>query len=238
MRSRPAKWWVGAAFAANLLLAATILVARGADADGTRAALFATGRVAFLWFWAAYAGGALTTLFGAAFLPLKQRGREFGLAFAAALLVHLALVSWLCWIGAAPRIEIFIRFGTAAAFTFLLALFSFGNPRAVLSPKGWQLFRIIGMNYILYAFLYDFVQNPLHGGVRRLIEYEYLPFAVMAIVAPLLRLAAWGTRLRVQHRYAPLAEGQSPNHHLNPSIRGLRHGGSESDLRRAGEHSP
>jgi hypothetical protein len=50
------------------------------------------------------------------------------------------------------------------------------------------------MNYILYAFLYDFVQDPLHGGARRLVEY--LPFTVMAIVAPLLRLAAWGIHLR------------------------------------------
>lgn len=83
----------------------------------------------------------MTTLFGAAFPPLKQRGREFGLAFAAALLVHLALVSWLCWIGAAPRIEIFILFGTAAAFALLLALFSLGNLHALLGPKGWQLLR-------------------------------------------------------------------------------------------------
>ena len=190
MRSRPAELWIGAALGASLFLSAIILVARGAGVRGTEVALFATGRVAFLWFWAAYAGGALTTLFGAAFLPLKRRGRELGLAFAAALLVHLALVSWLCWNWRTPPIDVFIRFGTAAAFTFLLALFSFGTLHAVLGPKGWQLLRIIGMNYILYAFLYDFMQNPLHGGVRRLVLY--LPFAVMAIVAPLLRLAAWG----------------------------------------------
>jgi hypothetical protein len=114
MRSRSAELWIGAALGANLFLSAIILVARGAGVHGTEAALFATGRVAFLWFWAAYAGGALTTLFGAAFLPLKQRGREFGLAFAAALLVHLALVSWLCWNWRTPPIDVFIRFGTAA----------------------------------------------------------------------------------------------------------------------------
>jgi hypothetical protein len=194
MRSRPAKSWVGLAFAANLVLAAIILAARGADAPGTNAALFATGRVAFLWFWPAYAGGALTTLFGARFLPLKQHGREFGLAFAAALLVHLALVAWRCWIGEVPPMDTFIRFGTAAAFTFLLALFSFGNLTAMLGPKAWQLLRTIGMNYILYAFLSDFAQNPLQGGLWHLIAY--LPFAVMATVALLLQLAAWGARLR------------------------------------------
>jgi hypothetical protein len=209
MRSRSAKWWIGAAFAANAFLAATILVARGADDHGTKAALFATGRVQFLWFWPAYAGAALTTLFGATFLPLKQRGREFGLAFAAALLVHLALVSWLCWIGAAPNIVTFIRFGTAAIFTMLLALFSLGTLHALLGPKGWQLLRIVGMNYILYVFLLDFWQGPRHGGIWRLVV-EYLPFTVMAIAAGLLQLAAWGVRLRL-------------------------HGASESDLRREDE---
>jgi hypothetical protein len=139
-------------------------------------------------------GGALTTLFGAAFLPLKQLGRELGLAFAAALLIHLALVSWLCWIGSAPPIGVFVFFGPVAALTFILALLSFGTPHTMLGPKPWQLLRTIGMNVILYAFLKDFMQDPLHGGVWHLVEY--LPFTAMAIAAPLLRLAAWGLRLR------------------------------------------
>ena len=190
MRSRPAKSWIGLAFAANLLLAAIILVVRGADVHGTNAALFATGRLQFLWFLAAYAGGPLTTLFGATFLPLKQRGRELGLAFAAALIVHLALVSWRCWIGAVPTLAVFIRFGAAAALTILLAVLSFGNLHALLAPKSWKLLRIIGMNYILYVFLVDF-QDPLNRGI-----ILYLPFDVMAAAAALLQLAAWGVQLR------------------------------------------
>jgi hypothetical protein len=207
---------MGAAFAASLFLAATILVARGADVRGIDQALFATGRAMFVWFWAAYAGGPLTTLFGETFVPLKKRGRELGLAFAAALLVHLALVTGRCWIGAVPAIGTFIRFGIAAGLTFLLALFSLRNLHALLGRKGWQLFRTIGMNYILYVFLYDFWQNPLHEDIRRGLVL-YLPFTLMTIAAVLLQLAAWGVRLRVQHRYDQLEEGRSPNHHLNPS---------------------
>jgi hypothetical protein len=41
-----------------------------------------TVRFSFLLFWPAYAGSALWALFGQTFLPLKRRGREFGLAFA------------------------------------------------------------------------------------------------------------------------------------------------------------
>jgi hypothetical protein len=189
MRSRPTKWWIITALGANLLLAAIIFVARGAGVDDTETALAATARVTFLWFWVAYTGGALTTLFGAAFLPLKQHGREFGIAFAAALLVHLSLVAWLCSIDAPPKIGVFIVFGAAAAFTFLLALFSFGNLHALLGPKWWLLLRTIGMNFILCAFFTDFMKDPLHGGIERVAEY--LPFVMMTAAAPLLRLAAW-----------------------------------------------
>ena len=136
----------------------------------------------------------MPTLFGAAFLPLKQLGRELGLAFAAALLVHLALVSWLCWIGSAPSVHVFVFFGPVAALTFILALLSFGKLHTTLGPKPWRLLRTIGMNVILYAFLTDFMQDPLHGGVQHVVDY--LPFTAMAIAAPLLRLAAWGLRLR------------------------------------------
>jgi hypothetical protein len=146
MRSRSAEWWMGTALGANLFLAAIILATSGSGVHGTSLALDATARVAFLWFWAAYAGGALPILFGAAFLPLKQLGRELGLAFAAALLVHLALVSWLCWIGAAPPIGVFVFFGPVAALTFILALLSFGNLHRILGPKPWRLLRTIGMN--------------------------------------------------------------------------------------------
>lgn len=193
MKSISVGWWIGTAFVTNLLLAAIILLARGPGAHGTETALAATARVSFLWFWTAYAGGALTTLFGEIFLPLKQRGREFGLAFAAALLVHLCLVSWLCLIGAAPKAGVFIFFGTAVAFTYLLALFSFGNLHSMLGPRRWQLLRIIGMNFVLYAFFKDFTQGPLLGGLWHAVEY--VPFAAMAIVAPLLRVTALGYRI-------------------------------------------
>jgi hypothetical protein len=187
---------MGAAFVANLCLAGVILALRGADVHGTGVALAATARVSFFWFWAAYAGGALANLFGPVFLPLKQHGREFGLAFAAALLVHLGLVSWLCLIGAAPGRGVFVFFGTAAAFTFLLAALSFGDLHTLLGRNGWRWLRIIGMNFILYAFLKDFMRDPLlGGGAKHLVEY--LPFTAMAILAPLLRLAAWSVRLYV-----------------------------------------
>jgi len=57
----------------------------------------------------------------------------------------------------------------------------------MLGPKLWRLIRTIGMNVILYAFLKDFMQNPLHGGVQHIVEY--LAFTGMAIAALLNRHA-------------------------------------------------
>jgi hypothetical protein len=194
MPPRSANWWIGSALGVNLSFALIILTVLGSDKHGTSLALAVTARVAFLWFFAAYAGGALATLFGPTFQPLKRLGRELGLAFASALVVRLILVAWLCWIGATPPIGVFVFFGPVAVLTFVLALLSFGNLHTALGPKWWQLVRTIGMNVILYAFLTDFMRDPLHGGVRRLVEY--LPFTATAILAPLLRLSAWALRLR------------------------------------------
>jgi hypothetical protein len=197
------------AFVANLFLAAVIIVLFGADADGSKAALRATARLSFLWFWVAYAGGPLSTLFGSAFIALKRYAREFGLAFAAALVVHLGLVSWLCWIGATPGRGTFVLFGSAATVTFLLAAFSFGNLHAVLGARWWYVFRMVGMNFILYAFFTDFkAVRPLD------IDHAltYLPFAVMAVAAPLLRITAWATRLRPNLAASPRPDTEQ--HHV------------------------
>ena len=76
--------WMGVAFGVALGIAAAVLTLYGTDPKGLVAALRMTARWAFLLFWMAYIGGAMTT-------PLARRGREFGLAYAAAMLVHVGL---------------------------------------------------------------------------------------------------------------------------------------------------
>jgi len=115
---------IGAAFCAAVFLAALTLATLGTEERGTRVALQLTARFGFLLFWPAYAAGALTALFGTAFEPLKRHARGLGLAFASALLVHLTLVAWLIYIRANPPFEVFLFFGIAALWTYLLALSS------------------------------------------------------------------------------------------------------------------
>jgi hypothetical protein len=181
--------WMGSAFCAALGLAALVLAALGPGEHGTAVALQVTARFSFLLFWLAYAAGAMTTLFGPAFEPLKRRGRELGLAFASAHLVHLGLVAWLTYIGAAPARGTFVFFGVAALWVYLLALFSIPRLHKALGPKAWWLLRVVGLNYIAYAFATDFLGYPQFGSLKYLVTY--LPFAALSVLGPLLCLAAF-----------------------------------------------
>jgi hypothetical protein len=196
--------WLGVAFGVALGLAATVLVLHGTGTESLVMALRLTARWSFLLFWIAYAGGALFTLFGATSKLLARRGREFGLAYAAAQTVHLGLVVWLFQISARPPLghQLFAFFVIGIVWTYLLAILSFGDLTKALGPRVWRALRFIGLNYILFAFAFDFVpatiHNPAHYGAGRLIEYA--PFAVMCFAAPAL-VAYAAVRRRFEMRY-------------------------------------
>ena len=184
--------WIGSALCAALALAGGVLAVLGIGERGLNAALAATARLAFLLFLPAYAGGALVALFGAIFQPVRAHAREFGLAFASALLVHLGFVVWRTLAGDPPSASTVMFFGVGAVFAYLLALFSIESLRLALGQKYWLALSKVGMNYIAYAFFVDFAKRPLEGGIRRVAEY--LPFVILAVAAPALRLAAFAKR--------------------------------------------
>jgi len=179
---------MGVAATAATALAVSVLAHLGVGKIGTGAALQVTARLALLLFWPSYVGGALVTLFGPTFQPVKRRARELGLAFASVLTVHLGLVGWLCWIGSAPPVKIFAIFGMGVLWTYLLALFSIERFSRVIGSMGWWILRNIGMNYIAFAFALDFL-TPLHKGTARH-PAEYVPFAVLTVLGPALWLIA------------------------------------------------
>ena len=80
-----------------------------------------------------------------------------------------------------------VVFGVALAWTYILALFSISWFHSRVNPVLWQLLRFTGMNYIAYAFAVDFI-HPVGNSVAKMLFY--LPFATLAIGAPLLCLAA------------------------------------------------
>lgn len=183
---------MGAAFGVALAIAAIALAISGTDNKGTRLALELTARWSFLLFWLAYAGNALAILFG--LRNLAGRARDFGLAFAAAHLVHIGLIVWLTHVLGRAVLPpgLFWFFMAGLFWTYLLAGLSFGGVKA-LGPAAWRWIRLIGMNYILVAFGRDFVLPVLYPKPAQVNLGHFLyyaPFMVLAIAAPLLVLAA------------------------------------------------
>jgi undecaprenyl pyrophosphate phosphatase UppP len=192
-------------FGAELALAVMALALLGTGERGTDVALQLTARLSFLLFLPAYCGSALAALFGPPFDLIKQRARDFGLAFASAHLVHLGLVVWLCYIGAAPGLTTFVFFGIAAMWTYLLALLSIERLHRAVSRQVWRGLNLVGLNFIALAFAVDFLRFPFQADAKYLVGY--LPFVILAIAGPVLRVAAWGL-----HVYQSWRNSTSPAH--------------------------
>jgi hypothetical protein len=174
---------MAAGFVAELALACIILARFGTGERGTDVALQLTARLSFLLFLPAYCGSATP------FPLIRKRVRDFGLAFASAHLVHLSLVVWLCYIGAAPPVATFVFFGIAAVWTYLLALLSIDRLHRAFGHRAWRLVNFIGLNFIAFAFAVDFLKAPFQPDAKYLLGY--LPFVILAIAGPGLRIGAW-----------------------------------------------
>lgn len=189
--------WMALAVAAESGLALATLAAFGAGQRGTDIALQLTARLSFLLFLPAYAGGAAARLLGPRWQGLRRHGRVFGLAFASAHLAHLALVAWLCWVGATPAPGVFVLFGVAAFWTYLLALLSVGDLQRALGADAWRLARLVGMNYIMFTFATDFLGHRPAGGKYLL---AYGPFVILTLAAPAACLLAFLAPHALPHR--------------------------------------
>ena len=185
-------WMIGA-FGGALALAGAVLAGYGTGPGGIGQAVRYTARWSFLFFWLAYTGSAMAILFGPAFAGLARRARALGLAFAAALQVHIGFVIWLgVVIGQIPLQGGILLFFLVALFcTYLLALLSFGIGTRNLG-RLWRPLLFLATTYILIAFGRDFLWGALYLDVRHwLLFVEYVPFAFLSLIAIPLRLAAF-----------------------------------------------
>jgi len=82
----------------------------------------------------------------------------------------------------------------------VLAILSIKRLSAGLNPKVWRTVRTLGVEYIALAFLTDFAKNPFEDGLASLLAY--LPFQLLAVAGPLLRLAALAKRSSQVRRLA------------------------------------
>jgi hypothetical protein len=183
--------WIGVALGMALVSACLILGMGGIGEKSTRLALEVTARWSFILFWLAYTGNALAQLSG--WEGIGGHGREFGLSFAAAHLVHVALVIWLSYLLGRIALSggLLLFFAVGLFWVYLLAALSFGGARA-MGRQAWRITRFVGMNYILIAFGRDFMLPILHPkpAQHTLAHFlAYAPFAALSVAAPLLVLA-------------------------------------------------
>ena len=192
-RHDPAWVWMIGALLGALALGGAVLAGYGTGPVGIGQAVRYTARWSFLFFWLSYTGGAMAILFGPAFAGLARRARALGLAFAAALQVHIGLVIWLgVAIGQIPlQGGILLFFLAALLCADLLVLLSFGIGTRKLG-RIWRPLLLVATTYILIAFGRDFVLGALYLDVRHwLLFVEYVPFALLSLIAIPLRLAAF-----------------------------------------------
>ena len=188
-RSSHALSWVTMAFLLSLILAALVLASAGTGEHGTALALRVTARWCFLLFLPAYAGSALARFCGRRLAVLTRRARTFGLAFAAALSVHLGLVLWLMAVSADQRTPMLLFWGGVVC-TFALTLLSLQRLRDWLRPRTWRILSEGAMQYIALVFAVDFLVEPLQANGPGKYPLTYLPFVIMLLSGALLRLAA------------------------------------------------
>lgn len=191
----------GALFIAFLIGAGTLLYL-GIGLKGTYTAIRLTARWSYGFFWLAYTGGPLAVVFGPRFQPVARRGRELGLAFASAHLMHVGLVAYLYHISSTAPIptSAAIFFGIALGFTYLIALLSIPRLASALPRWLWRAIVIVGMEFIALAFLRDFLRYPFGHGIARILFI--LPFTVLAVAAALLRITAYWMKLRLSLRHS------------------------------------
>jgi hypothetical protein len=181
MRKGKTAEWMSAALLAALFLVLVIYLA-APPSQRLGMALRATARWSFLWFCLATYGGALAALFGSTFQPLASRARDFGLAFVSAQSAHVALALWLLYKSPDPfpRLQLIV-FSIGVFWTSFLALLSFSKaPSARL--------RRIGVEYIAFAFAFEFGGRIFDGNLANALHYS--PLFAAAVGGPLLRIGA------------------------------------------------
>lgn len=179
-------WLVSAVAVASVAAVLTIFLF-GAGTKGTIEALRVTGRLSFLLFWLAYAGGVLARLHVPVLSAAGRFRREFGLSFAAAHAVHVILILWLVRITGQTPLPLGTTVIDAIGVVWLYALvgLSVDRLRQHLNPRLWYLVFNIALEYIAFVFLWDFLILPLQHG--HIFLPSYTPFAVLLVAAAVPR---------------------------------------------------
>jgi hypothetical protein len=132
----------------------------------------------------------MARLFGPRFAGLARRGRDFGLSFAAAQVIHVGLVIWLFYLAPGSNGGM-VFFWVGILCTYLLALISLPRIRDSVGPRLWPTLRTAATEYIALAFAADFILGPLQTNKLGTHPLTYLPFALLLLGGGGLRVTAY-----------------------------------------------
>ena len=117
---------------------------------------------------------------------LLRNRRLIGVAFAAAMTVHLALIAYR--FGTQPELEYPIPSllfgGTTYSVFYLMLITSFDGPKKALGPKAWKRLHRLGL--VLGGVVFGLVR-----WLESLTDPSQLVFAVPFAIAVLIRATAW-----------------------------------------------
>jgi hypothetical protein len=199
LRPTTTAFWMAAAFFVALGGTAVVLAVFGVGERGISVALRLTARWSFILFWFAYAGSAMAKLFGPRFASLALHGRDFGLCFASAQVVHVGLVLWLIYV--TPEFKgAMVFFWIGILCTYLLALLSLPQLRDALGLRMWLAVRTVAMEYIALTFAADFILLRLQATGVREYPLSYLPFVFLLVCGAGLRAFVSAQKLLIHSR--------------------------------------
>ena len=192
------------AFGGALALAVAVLAGHGTGPDGIGQGVRITARWSFLFFWLSYTGGA----HGHPVRPGLCRAGALGASLGPGVCRRASgpyRISRLA--GRRHRSDslqggLLWFFLVALFFAYLLVLLSFGIGMRNLG-RLWRPLLFLATTYILIAFGRDFVPGALDQKTQHwLSSAEYVPFALLSLIAIPLRLAAF---LRQRFELSPVS---------------------------------
>lgn len=123
---------------------------------------------------------------------LMRNRRYLGIAFAAVMTVHLALILWLKFGVTGDGLQLLtVLLGVIAyAFIFLMLITSWDAPARALGPRYWKRLHTAGLYWIGLPFLFTMLlalRGHEDNGV-------YIAFVVLMAAAIFIRIAGWFRR--------------------------------------------
>jgi methionine sulfoxide reductase heme-binding subunit len=192
--------WPIVAFAAVVVLLCSLgMWLIGDDpVQQARGVIRVTARTSVILFLMAFTAAALWQFWPNAWTRWQRQNRRYlGVSFAFSHAVHLVAILTLFRLAPAELTEgggmlVTVIFGGLAyVFIAAMTLTSFDRTAAAIGPRAWKVLHTVGSYYIWLIFLNSYVS-------RAVMDWAYMPIALVVVGALILRIVAAVARSRAR----------------------------------------